>query len=75
MNMSGSKTVTTEELQLTLEPLIRRVIKEELLKIIQVNPQVFSLCPDMPIHKDMKDIAQRAPHDIDLLSHAEVWDE
>ena len=76
MNTSQRMTVTPEELQQFLEPLIRKIIQEELLKVAQATSNIFFLRPDMPIYGDMKDIAHRkAAGDIELLSHDEVWDE
>ncbi len=64
----------TDELQQVLEPLIRRIIREELFKVIQQTSNIFFLSPDMPLYKDMEEIAQRkASHDIELLPHNEVW--
>ncbi|MDY0091562.1 MAG: hypothetical protein RBT80_02580 [Candidatus Vecturithrix sp.] len=74
MNTSQQITVSQDELQQLLEPLIRRVIREELLRIIQRQPDIFFLHPDMPIYADMEEIAQRkATKGIELFSHEEVW--
>lgn len=74
MNTSQQITVSQDELQQLLEPLIRRVIREELLRIIQRQPDIFFLHPDMPIYADMEEITQRkATKGIELFSHEEVW--
>ncbi len=74
MNTSQQITMSQDELQHLLEPLIRRVIREELVRIAQQQPDVFFLHPDMPIYEDMEDIAQRKAADtIELFSHEEVW--
>ena len=74
MNTPQQITMSQDELQHLLEPMIRRVIREELLRIAQQQSDVFFLHPDMPIYEDMKDIAQRKAADtIELFSHEEVW--
>ena len=76
MNTPQQITLCTDKLQQVLEPLIRRIIREELFKVIQQTSNIFFLSPDMPLYKNMEEIAQRkASHDIELLSHDEVWNE
>ena len=76
MNTSQQITIGANELQQVLEPLIRRIIREELFKVIQQTSNIFFLSPEMPLYKDMEEIAQRkASHDIELLPHDEVWNE
>jgi len=76
MNTPQQINLRTDELQQVLEPLIRRIIREELFKVIQQTSDVFFLSPDMPLYKDMEEIAQRkASHDIEFLPHDEVWNE
>ncbi len=69
-------TISIEELQQTLEILIRRVVREELTRLSQQVPNIFYLTPDMPLYEDMEEIAHRkAADDIELYSHDEVWNE
>jgi len=76
MNTPQQITLCTDKLQQVLEPLIRRIIREELFKVIQQTSNIFFLSPDMPLYKDMEEIAQRkTSHDIELLPHDEVWNE
>jgi len=76
MNTPQQITLCTDELQQVLEPLIRRIIREELFKVIQQISDIFFLSPDMQLYKDMEEIAQRkASHDIELFPHDEVWNE
>lgn len=76
MNTSRPITLSQDELQHLLEPLIRRVIREELLRVVQQQPDVFFLHPKMPLYADMEEIAQRKAADtIELFSHEEVWNE
>lgn len=74
MNTSQQIKMSQDELQHLLEPLIRRVIREELLRLAKQQSDVFFLYPKMPIYEDMEDIAQRKAADtIELFSHEEVW--
>jgi len=62
------------EITQALEPLIRRIIREELIKIVKKESDIFLLTPEMPLYKDMKNIKQRkARGHIKLHSHDEVW--
>ncbi len=69
-------TLSIEELQQTLEILIRRVVREELTSLSQQVSNIFYLTPDMPLYEDMEEIAHRkAVDDIELYSHDVVWNE
>ena len=66
----------TKELVNTLEPMIRRVVREELLRVLKMNTEFFHLKPEMPLYDDMLEISQRkALCQIEFLSHEEVWRE
>lgn len=72
--MPQTEKINTKDLANTLEPMIRRVVREELLKVLKKNVDVFHLTPDMPLYDDMEDISQRKAQDkIKLHSHEEVW--
>ncbi len=72
--MPQTEKINTKDLANTLEPMIRRVVREELLKVLKKNADVFHLTPDMPLYDDMEDISRRkAQHKIKLHSHEEVW--
>jgi hypothetical protein len=74
--MSQAENINTKELANTLEPMIRRVVREELLRVLKEDRNVFYLTPEMPLYEDMKDISQRkAQEKINLHSHEEVWSE
>jgi hypothetical protein len=60
--MSHAESINTKELATTLEPMIRRVVREELLKVLKKNARVFQLTPDMPLYKDMVKIGKRKAH-------------
>jgi len=67
-------TINIENLTKYLEPMIRRIIREELSNVVKDAPGLFYLNPDMPIYKDMEDIRQRKLNgQIKLYSHNEVW--
>ena len=74
--MTQTENINTKDLASTLEPMIRRVVREELLNVLQKNADIFHLTPDMPLYNDMEDISQRKAQDkIKLHSHEEVWGE
>ncbi|MDA3791722.1 MAG: hypothetical protein PF503_24910 [Desulfobacula sp.] len=74
MNQIQQDPNQVEEITKILEPLIRRIIREELLRITKAEPNIFYLNSDMPIYQDMEDILQRKTnHHIKLHSHEEVW--
>ena len=76
MNQTQQALGQAEEIGKMLEPMIRRIIREELTRIANAEPDIFYLSPDTPIYKDMEDIIQRKTQGhIKLHSHAEVWSE
>jgi len=76
MDISKNRMVDPDELQQILEPLIRKIIREELLNIARQNTNIFCLDPEMPLYKDLEEISQRGKnHGIEFFSHEEVWDD
>jgi len=75
-NMAHSQhNISADELSKLLEPLIRKVVREELNRIVVKNPKTFNLKPETPLHDDMQDILKRKSlKKIKLHSHDEVWD-
>jgi len=70
-----SMTLTIEELLNALEPLIRRVVKEELTEVVQSKATVF-LPQDSPLYEDLQDLWERKQAgDVNFISHEEVWRE
>lgn len=68
--------ITVEDITHALEPLIRRVVREELALLVAKEPSVFYLHPDTPLHQDMGTILkQKKEGKIKLHSHQEVWSE
>ncbi len=75
MSQTSSRqiTISLDELVRCLDPLIRRVVQEELAKADLTA--VFHLDPDMPLYKDLKEILERKLQEkTELYSHQEVWD-
>jgi hypothetical protein len=69
-------TISVDELVNLLEPLMRRVVREELARLAVEAPGVFYLEPDSPLYEDMEDILRRKEQGkIRLYSHEEVWGE
>jgi len=71
-------TVTTsvEELASALEQLMRRIVREELTRLVTKEPDTFYLEPGSPLYEDMEDILrQKKQGKIKLYSHKEVWGE
>lgn len=67
-------TINIENLAKFLEPLIRRIIREELSNVVKNDPGFFYLNPEMPIYKDMEEIQERNTNgQIKLYTHNEVW--
>ena len=76
MPQNSNISIKFEDISKMIEPIIRRVIREELTKMARQKPGIFYLEPEMPLYKDMQDLKRRkAKGKIDLYSHEEVWDE
>ena len=69
-------TIDFQELAGVLEPLIRRIVREELAQVAIKRPDVFYLTSDSPLHDDMVEILNRKGQGATrLYSHAEIWNE
>jgi len=69
-------SISVDDLVNLLEPLMRRVVREELARLVAETPDVFYLEPDSPLYEDMEDILRRKEQGkIRLYSHEEVWGE
>jgi len=69
-------SISVDDLVNLLEPLMRRVVREELARLVVETPDVFYLEPDSPLYEDMEDILRRKEQGkIRLYSHEEVWGE
>ena len=70
------KNEIVEELAEALEPVIRRIIREELERIAKDKPNIFILEPDMPLHADMLEIKNRSlKSELEFFGQKEVWGE
>jgi len=69
-------TISLDDLERILDPLIRRAVREELARMVSQRGEVFALTPDSPLYEDMQEILTRqAQGQVKLYSHAEVWGE
>lgn len=69
-----NSSIKVEALARQLEPIIRRIIREELSKIIDNRPDTFFISPEMPIYDDMEDIIKRdEKKKLKFFPHDEVW--
>ncbi len=74
MAKNHQELIETEDISKILEPLIRRVVREELARIVQKQSNIFSLDPEMPLYNDMRELKHRkVKGQIELHSHEEVW--
>ncbi|HEY85118.1 MAG TPA: hypothetical protein G4N96_08425 [Chloroflexi bacterium] len=55
--------VDIEKLASQLEPMLRRIIQEELLQLAAKNTNLFYLEPDPPLYEDMEEISRRKKED------------
>jgi hypothetical protein len=68
--------MTAEELLKVLEPLIRRVVREELTEILQQFTKTVYISQESPLYRDMQDIlVRKASQELEFMTHEEVWRE
>ena len=73
---TSQPTIGVTELVNVLEPLIRRIVREELMQFAAEEQEIFALPPDSPLYADLAEILRRKEQgEIKLYSQAEVWDE
>ena len=76
MAQTQGNGINMDKLADALEPVIRRVVREELTRLLRENAGIFNLTQNMPLYEDMEEISQRKAKDkIKLRSHDEVWGE
>ena len=64
------------ELARILEPLVRRIVREELERVVERQPDTFVLREDSPLYDDMVELAQMGREGkIELLSYEQVWNQ
>jgi hypothetical protein len=68
--------MSLEEFVSVLEPLVRRIVREELTRLLTKDPDIFCLNADSPLYEDMQDILRRKEQGkVKFYSHPEVWDD
>ena len=73
--MQTKSIPAVEELIRALEPVIRRVVREELNAIVEHRPEVFQLASDSPLYHDLTELKERNKREgLEFLSHEEVWE-
>ncbi len=73
--MQTKSIPAVEEFIRALEPVIRRVVREELNVIIEQRPEVFQLASDSPLYQDLTELKERNQREeLEFLSHEEVWE-
>lgn len=58
-----TKNPDVEKLARALEPMIRRIIREELDRAVQKYSETFELHPGTSLYEDMEEIAERSQRD------------
>jgi len=72
--MQAVNTLNLEELIKALEPVMRRIIREELDVISTKQGCSFHIAPDSDLHRDMLELQERKKSGtLNFLSHNEVW--
>ncbi len=74
--IGNNLAIPIDEMIDKLEPLLRRVVREELERVIEEKCNIFHLEPEMPLYQDMLEILKRKKASkIKLYSEEEVWNE
>ncbi len=74
--MQAVNTLNLEELIKALEPVMRRIIREELDVIATKQGSSFHIAPDSDLHRDMLELQERKESGtLNFLSHKEIWGE
>ena len=76
MSQASEITMDVNHLVAALEPLLRKIVWEELAELVKRQPRLFRLRPTMPIYQDMVELLERKQqHKTQFYTHAEVWPE
>jgi hypothetical protein len=74
--MQAVNTALIDELVKALEPVVRRIIREELDLVATRQGNIVHLDPDSDLHRDMLELKERKERGaLNFLSHKEVWGE
>lgn len=69
-------TINTDELLQLLEPLMRRIVREELAEFAANEPDVFYIEPGSPLYESLEDIRRRKEAGkLRFYTHEEVFGE
>ena len=55
----NNSVINIDEMIDKLEPLLRRVVREELERVIEEKSNIFHLEPETPLYQDMEEILNR----------------
>ncbi len=76
MDQNRQTSIPIKDVAQILEPLIRRIVRQELARVIEKHPDIFALNPEMPIYQDMEHLKKKQlENEIELFSNKEVWGE
>ncbi len=71
--MRSHEVIDAKQLARALEPMIRKVVREELGRMAASSPTVFYLEPGSPLYEDMERILRETQgKKVKLLSRAEA---
>ncbi len=74
--IQNNPALNVEKLTDLLEPLIRRIVREEMERVIRKKQNIFYLNPEIPLYGDLTEIHRRKTEGKNkFYSHDEVWSE
>jgi len=74
--MQAVNTLTLDEFIKALEPVVRRIIREELDLVATRQDNIVHLAPNSDLHRDMLELKERKKNGtLNFLSHKEIWGE
>ena len=72
-HVQSNKTIDAKQLAIALEPMIRKIVREELGRMVASKPSVFYLEPGSPLYEDMERILRETQgKKVKLLARAEA---
>lgn len=70
----ADQTLSIQDFVNALEPVIRRIVREELNVIAERHTGIFQLDPESPLHAELTELKARNERGgLEFLSHEEVW--
>ncbi len=58
--IQADRTIIADGLIKMMEPIIRRIVREELERMAKNRPEIFYVEADMPLYEDMLEIRKRS---------------